>query len=143
MPLSLSKSMEYLLETEPGQRPPMSSDIFWSRLEWLMTDCAHGSCHCVPAMASRCIRSSHMRADDSNFMAAAVLVRVTDRDAGHSIFTPANFTTSAHFFPSDAMKAAKSCGEPMSGVEPSLASAALMAADRKPSLAAALSRVTI
>src|SRR5262245_41300367 len=47
------------------------------------------------------------------------------------------------FFPSDAMNVEKSCGDPTSGSEPSLARPALMPADISPSLVAALSLVTM
>ena len=62
--------------------------------------------------------------------------------AGHSIWKPVAFTTGAHFCVSVASRAAKSCGDPLTGSKPSFAMLALNSVDFRLSLTSLLSLPT-
>src|SRR5204863_456139 len=63
--------------------------------------------------------------------------------AAHSIFTPLASTMRAHFGTSAAMKAAKSCGEPVVASMPSFSMLAFISGELSAALAAAFSLLTI
>src|SRR3954463_15135467 len=63
--------------------------------------------------------------------------------AGYSSLAPESLTRAAHFGASTAMKAAKSCGEPTFACALNRAKFALISGDRRASLMAALSLLTM
>jgi hypothetical protein len=69
--------------------------------------------------------------------------RTSVRLAGHSTLAPDAFTRAAHIGASAAMKSEKSRGDPILACALNLAKFALISGDRRPSLMAALSLLTI